>query len=177
MGRLEVPFGSLTAAFGLSKLRWRNWTTECSGENRTSLEELMELESTRGGAEFQLGPKRLSVATRIALGLWSSNNMEYGIVLARSTLWGEMVTGPRSAGAESSRRKKRMESSPRGQYISASMENGVVLLEELGQWHEQRRNHRQRCFRQKESSRWIWYSERKEAASRRGKEARGWRQY
>lgn len=111
----------------------------------------MELESTRGGAEFQLGPKRLSFATRIALGVLSSNNMEYGIVLVRSTLWGELVIGPRSAGAELSRRKK-MESSPRGQYISASMENGAVLLEEPGQWHEQRRNHRQRCFRQEESS-------------------------
>lgn len=143
MSRLEVPFESLMAILGFSKLRWRNWATECSGENRTSLEELMELESTRGGAEFQLGPKRLSFATRIALGVWSSNNMEYGIVLARrSTLCGEMVIGPRSAGAELSWRRKKMESSPRGQYISASMENGVVLLEEPGQWHEQRRNHR-----------------------------------
>lgn len=35
-------------------------------------------------------------------------------------------------------RRSAAERSTRGQYISVSMEDGVVLLEEPGQWHEQR---------------------------------------
>lgn len=87
----------------------------------------MELEPTRG-CGVSARPKRPSFAARIALEVRSSNNMEYSIVLAwRVGKWASKCRCRVELVEEEAR-----ERSTRGQYISASMGNGVVSSRRTG---------------------------------------------
>lgn len=74
-------------------------------------------------------------------------------------------------------RRSAAERSSRGQYISASVEDGVVLLEGPGQWHEQRGGTADKDVSdRKKAADGCGIVREKKQPSRRRKEARGWRQ-